>query len=145
MRCGEYTTVKEISEDLGLEEIKVRASIAPAKYKLAEKGIVVCNKLGHGYRLGNHQDLEIECAKSVLRSYRVLKANYSRAMLIKFSGIDGDYTRIKSTLAHNLMTLRFIVRTPSEFKSTGEYQEYLSQMNITAEFLGKLAAEEYGG
>jgi hypothetical protein len=135
----DYLPADAIAKDLNLTTKQVRSSIKPAKEFLAGQGLIVTNKLGSGYKIGDFDDLEIEAAKSCIRSYSQLKAIFKRAMAIKHAGRDGDYSTISQVVGHNLAATRFIIKQRFNFNSDEDYSEYLAKVKITPDFLAELA------
>lgn len=134
----DYFPVDAIAKVLNITPKQARASIKPAKDFLAAQGLVVCNKLGYGYKLGDIDDLEIEAAKSCIRSYSQLKAIYKRAVAIKQAGRDGDYSAIHNVIGHNLIATKFIIKSSFDFETDEEYEEYLEKIKVTPDFLEDL-------
>lgn len=66
--CSDYTTVETLAERVGFSVKVTRQAISHAKKHLASEGIIIVNKMNHGYKVGSVKEFLVEIDKSCRRS-----------------------------------------------------------------------------
>lgn len=105
----DYCPVSVIASDLGMNEFCVRVSIAVARKHLAKSGIMIVNKTGLGYKVGNFTEFKLEADKSCRRALNHLGSMANLIVVLsKSKKIDGDFRAIFDVIDSNLDNIRTI-------------------------------------
>lgn len=128
-QAKEFTTVKQLADQTGLSKKIVESSIPLAKFRLAEKGIIIVNEMGKGYKRGNFKEFSVEVDKSCKRAIAQIRSMIKLVGYLKRSNrVQANFNSIDDVLIDNIKSLRSL------------FDEHV---NLKPEFLDELARGEY--
>lgn len=132
--CFEFTTVKTMSEDLGMTELAIRASIPMARRELAMQGIPIVNSLGLGYKVGTIDEFHVEIDKSCKRALADLISMYKYIKLIeKNENFKGKFKSGKDIVSKNIYEIRVLFDAP-ELDDYDDYEDFSRAMGKFIEY-----------
>lgn len=143
-----YTKVQDLCKRTPLSKHEFAQSVSVARRKLAQEGIIIVNKHGEGYKVGNQYEFVFELAKPCLRAFSTLAAKVELAEILYekkcLSEISIDHIK---TLHENMMAIKFILESPkrTDYKTTHEFMkalaEYETNTRIESEYHKNIAHE----
>jgi predicted transcriptional regulator len=137
-----YKSVQVLSEELGWKKFQVRTSVPRARKLLASKGIIIVNKLGHGYKIGDLEEFTKEVDKSCKRAVSQIKSMVQTIELLhcaKIEGLEGLFALMKKN-ADSIRVL-FTEADIEDFDSYEEMQDAIDDDKITPDFLDEIPNE----
>lgn len=142
---AEFSDVESLSHLAGMSRHKFAMSVSAAKEHLAEQGIIIVNKHGHGYKVGTFSEFKIEVDKACRRAIGHMASMAKFAQLLKLSGkIDGDFDEILSLIFNNLRQIETLFGI-SLHEEAGLSKEILDQLRIKPESLNTIPYEIIDG
>lgn len=115
-----YVRVDALAKALEMPKIKVSASISHARRHLAEQGVIVVNRLGQGYKVGDYDEFVQEVDKSCKRALAHMLSMSNLIVTLRNSGkITGDLDVLQDLVVKNLREIEVVFESP-------KYEDYLS-------------------
>lgn len=121
-----YTSVCVMAKEIGMDEKEFAQSISVARKHLAKEGIIIVNKLGYGYKVGNFNEFIIEVDKSCKRAFSQVNSMRKLIGILKASGkVDADFNMVTNVIVENVKAIDFIFDAPryEDFESYDEFSE----------------------
>lgn len=119
-----YINVADLSKILDMETRLVRASMSAARRELAQDGVIIVNKLGHGYKVGDFEEFKVEVDKACRRALAQLSSMSKLIHLLEASGkVDGDFREMRSLITGNIDRVRVLYESP-QYEDFGSYRDF---------------------
>ena len=120
-----FTTIEDLAKMANMDEKKLTHCIHRVKRELAKEKIIVVNRLGHGYKIGNFIEFVDEVDKAFKRAKAQISSIAKLTRILKESGINEDFSFIEEVVRKNLNSIEVLFEQPEadEFEEYEEFKE----------------------
>lgn len=147
--CKEYTKTEDIAKAVNLKKSDVSASISKARHELAKKSIIIVNKHGHGYKIGNAEELTKEIDKTCKRALAHLRSMQTMLKELRQRGALNDMDqKPENIIRENVKVIKVVYDKPiyEDFDSYDDFKqavdEFENESRITSDYI-KSIPDEY--
>jgi hypothetical protein len=147
-KCDFYVKVDDLAKQTLMTKKQFTSSVTLARRHLAKEGIIIVNKVSHGYRVGSIEEFQTEVNKSCLRAAHHLSSMAKLIAYLKFSlKNEADFSTAWNLIRENLRSIEMLFDQPEydDYDDADEYRsardEYHEENRVMPEFISEIPHE----
>jgi len=126
----EFTTTESISEEAKMTKLEVTQCISKARILLAGEGVIIINRHGEGYRVGNADEFVVEVDKACKRALAQATGMAKIISALKRSGkIKENLDDLEGIIKKNIDGIAVIFEMP-EYENYKSYEEFKDDVEM---------------